>query len=113
MDKYDIPFLNKDIKNEMPLFTNTTARVKRSYSQGMPKNLKEYGDHINEKFLDNHLGTVEDFSIKYPNNELTQWFRDYQNRYFGARIRDSFLKIDEGGEFGRTLYYPSMNIKNV
>jgi len=114
MDKYDIPFLIKDINDEMPLFSKDTVKVKRSYSQGMPKNLKEYGDKVNEKFLDNSLATIEDYSLKFPNNELTQWFKDYQNRYFNSvLLKDSFLKIDENGNFGTTRYYRGMSIQNV
>lgn len=98
----------------MPLFTKTTARIKNSFSQGMPKNLKEYGEKVNEKFLDNHLGAVEDFSLKYPNNELTQWFKDYQNRYFNSvLLKDSFLKIDEDVNFGTIRNYRPMSIQNV
>lgn len=98
----------------MPIFTIDTAKIKRSYSQGMPKNFKEYGDKVNEKFLDNHLGTVEDFSLKYPNNELTQWLKNYQNRYFNSvLLKDSFLKIDEDGNFGTVRNYRPMSVMNV
>ena len=114
MDIYDVPFLIENIKNDMPLFSKTVAKVKRSYSQGMPKNFKEYGDEVNEKFLDNNLATVEDFSLKYPNNELTQWFKEYQKRYFNSvLLKDSFLKIDEDGNFGTVRNYRGTSIQNV
>ena len=114
MDKYDIPFLFKSINDEMPLFSKNSAKVKCSYSQGMPKNFKEYGDKVNEKFLDNSLATIEDYSLKFPDNELTQGFKDYQNRYFNSvLLKDSFLKIDEDGDFGTIRNYRGTSIQNA
>lgn len=114
MDKYDIPFLFKSINDEMPKITEKTAKVKHSYSQRMPKNLSEYMGVINEKFLDNSLATIEDYSLKFPDNELTQWFKDYQNRYFNSvLLKDSFLRIDDDGNFGTIRNYRPMSIQNV
>ena len=97
----------------MPIQTENTAKVKNSYSQGMPKNLSEYMDKVNEKFLNNSLATIEDFSLKNPNDGMIQWFKDYQNRYFNSvLLKDSFLKIDELGNFGNERYYKGMSIQN-
>ena len=93
MDKYDIPFLFKSIDNEMPLLTNDSVKVKNNYDMGMPKDLERYCEKVDDKFLNNHLATIEEFDSKFPNNDLVQWFKDYQNRYFSANIpHDNFLK---------------------
>ena len=98
----------------MPKITDDNVKVKRTFSQGMPKNLSEYMDNINEKFLDNHLATVEDFSLKFHNDDMTQMFKEYQNRYFNSvLLKDSFLKIDEDGNFGTIRNYRPMSIQNV
>ena len=110
MDRYDISFLLDDINSNMPKITDNTATVKRSFSQGMPKNLSDYMSKVNDKFLDNTLGNIEDFSLKLTNDDLTQWFKEYQNRYFGAMIRDSFLKINEDKTFGTINHYRPLSI---
>lgn len=98
----------------MPKRTDSYLSVKNLFSQGMPKNLSEYTDKVNEKFLDTHLGTVEDFSLKNPNDNLVEWFKNYQNRYFNSvLLKDSFLKIDEDGNFGIIRNYRGMSIQNV
>jgi len=111
MDKYDIPFLFKSIDNEMPLLTNDSVKVKNNYDMGMPKDLERYCEKVDDKFLNNHLATIEEFDSKFPNNDLVQWFKDYQNRYFSANIpHDNFLK---NNGMGRTLHYQAMGIKDI
>jgi hypothetical protein len=60
MDKYDIPFIVEDINNKMPLHTDNTAKVPYSFSKNMPKSLIEESHNVDNKFLNNHLGEIEE-----------------------------------------------------
>jgi len=62
----DIPYIVRDMENEMPVHTKESARVPRNFSQGLPKKFMEYSAHVNNRFLNNHLGEIEDAYHYFP-----------------------------------------------
>lgn len=75
------PFL-RNLKEEMPIHTETTAKIKRSYSQGMPKNLMEYSAFVNNHFLNDNLAIIEEMQHRNKAHPIPKWFRDYQIRHY-------------------------------
>lgn len=74
MDKYDIPYLHQDIWNNMPRQTPNTLQVKKKFGS-MPKNLIDYSDKVNDKFLNNHLSEIEECSHKnILSKKILSWF---------------------------------------
>lgn len=78
MKKDDIPFLMDDVKNKMPVYTENTLKVK---GNKLPKNMKEYVEKTNRKFLDNHLSDIEEYYHVFPEYN-TKVFVQYQREYF-------------------------------
>lgn len=48
----------------MPLYTNTSAKIPRSYSQGLPKNLMEYSAKVYDRFLNNHQHIIKEMEYR-------------------------------------------------
>ena len=92
LDKEELKAFLKIIKNDMPLHTDTSAKIKCSFSQGMPKNLKEYSDKVDNKFLNDNLHTIEE--MEYRKKGITNDFKEYQNKYY-----------DESGILNHDLYF--------
>lgn len=111
------PFL-RNLKAEMPIHTETTAKIKRSYSQGMPKNLMEYSAHVDNKFLNDNLAIVEEIAYRDQKHPIPKWFRDYQIKHFakfGILKADGFFVRDRifGQMFPREIYHhASMSFHN-
>lgn len=92
LDKEEFTEILKIIKNDMPIHTDTSVKIKCSFSQGMPKNLKEYSDKVDNKFLNNNLHTIEE--MEYRKKGITNDFKNYQHKYY-----------DESGILNHDLYF--------
>ena len=92
LDKEELKAFLKIIKNDMPKHTDNTVKIKRSFSQGMQKNLKEYSDKVDNKFLNDNLHTIEE--MVYRKKGITNDFKEYQNKYY-----------DESGILNHDLYF--------
>lgn len=55
----DIPFLIRDIKNEMPFHTDNAGKIPYSF-KAMPKSFMGESHKVDNKFLNNHLGEIEE-----------------------------------------------------
>ena len=94
MDKYDIPFLIKDIDNEMPTHTPRTCKIPIGNTLSLPKNLMEKSNKVHSKFLDSYLSDVEEFEMKnLLSDNFKTWFGK-QNEYHikQSKNKDGFLK---------------------
>ena len=92
LDKEEFTEILKIIKNDMPIHTDTSVKIKCSFSQGMPKNLKEYSDKVDNKFLNDNLHTIEE--MEYRKKGITNDFKNYQHKYY-----------DESGILNHDLYF--------
>ena len=86
----------KIMKKDMPIHTDNTVKIKCSFSQGMPKNLKEYSDKVDNKFLNDNLHTIEE--MEYRKKGITNDFKNYQHKYY-----------DESGILNHDLYFEHDN----
>ena len=96
LDKEELKAFLKIIKNDMPLHTEITTKIKRLFSQGMPKNLKEYSDKVDNKFLNDNLHTIEE--MEYRKKGITNDFKNYQHKYYdesGILNHDLYFKHDD------------------
>ena len=96
LDKEELKAFFKIIKKDMPIHTDTSVKIKCSFSQGMPKNLKEYSDKVDNKFLNNNLHTIEE--MEYRKKGITNDFKNYQHKYY-----------DESGILNHDLYFEHDN----
>ena len=81
--------LIKNINNEMPFHTPKSTKIKLNYSNRMPKNVSDLTDKVYSKFLDNHLGEIEDKKLSW---RFKKWFAN-QLKYHNSDIvsKDSFF----------------------
>lgn len=63
MNSSDIPFIIRDIKNEMPFHTDNTGKIPYSF-KAMPKSFMGESHKVDNKFLNNHLGEIEEATDK-------------------------------------------------
>jgi len=94
MDKYDLPYIAKDMDNEMPKHTDDIVKIPRSYSPP-PKNLMDESTKVNNKFLNNHQGEIEETYYKFKMDKNP--FVAYQNKYYGNKDilnHDNFYHAD-------------------
>jgi len=55
----DIPFIIKDIKNKMPFHNDIIGKIPYTFKP-MPKSFMEESHKVDNKFLNNHLGEIEE-----------------------------------------------------
>jgi len=94
MNNSDIPFIMKDIKNEMPLHSEDTANVPNRYGN-LPKNIMEESHKVDNKFLNNHLSEIEEAVHKKLLNKIP--FIQQQKKYHeksGILNHDNFFHAD-------------------
>lgn len=77
----DIPFIVRDLNNEMPVHTSKTTKVPTSYFTGLPKNLMEHSTKMDNKFLNNHLAEIEEVYHRFPKMH-SRMFEEYQIRKY-------------------------------
>ena len=90
----DIPFLLRDIKNEMPYHNDNIAIIPRTF-QPLPKKLMDESHKVNNKFLNNHLGEIEQAVDKKLLNKIP--FIEQQKKYHeksGILNHDNFFHCD-------------------
>jgi len=75
-----MPYIIRDIKNEMPYHTNNTAKIPYTY-KSLPKNIMEESHKKDNKFLNNHLGKIEEAVDKKLMNKNS--FVNQQIKYHG------------------------------
>ena len=97
------PFI-RNMEKEMPIHTDNTAKIKRSYSQGMPKNFMDYSAFVDNHFLNDNLAIIEEMNHRDAKHPIPRWFREYQikhfakfgilnkDRFFTSRMRDGYRK---------------------
>ena len=54
-----MPYIIRDIKNEMPFHSDNSVVIPYTYKQ-LPKNIMNESHKVNNKFLNNHLGKIEE-----------------------------------------------------
>ena len=59
----DIPFIIKDIKNEMPFHTDSAGKIPYTFKP-MPKSFMDESHKVDNKFLNNHLSEIEEATDK-------------------------------------------------
>jgi hypothetical protein len=80
LDTQELELFSQVIKNDLPLISNVSVKVKSNFSQSLPKNLKQYCDKVNNQFLNDNLHIIEE--MEYRKKGITASFKDYQNRYY-------------------------------
>lgn len=117
LDPSEFNIVRKTLLQDMPIHTPTTTKVKHIFQQ-FPKDLNQYCDGVNEKYLDHNLDIIEEINHRKPKNSFCKEFKSYQNHYFvESRIKDHFLKPDftehrSVGSYhflGSMMGFPSMN----
>lgn len=77
------------------MHTDTNANIKLPYSQRFPKNLMEYSQKVDNKFLNDNLATIEEINQKDSNHWIPEWVKNYQNKIYGDSDilnHDNFFK---------------------
>ena len=95
LDNEEFTKLLQTIKKDMPIHTDTTAKIKCSFSQGMPKNLMNYSRKIDNEFLNSNLAIIEEISHRDSKHWIPKWFKQYQKKIYGdSEIlnHDNFFK---------------------
>lgn len=83
----------------MPMRTANTLEVKRTFSQGMPKNAFSYSQDVNEQFLNDNLGIIEEIEYRNKDHYIPKWFKSYQNGIYrdtDILNHDNFFKEKNG-----------------
>ena len=90
----DIPFLLRDMQKEMPFHTNNIAIIPSTFKQ-FPKKPMEESHKVDNKFLNNHLGEIEEAVHKKLLNKIP--FIQQQKKYHeksGILSHDNFFHCD-------------------
>jgi len=90
----DIPFIIRDMKNEMPYHTDNNAIIPYTY-KSLPKKLMEESHKVDNKFLNNHLSEIEEAIDKKLLNKTS--FVNQQTKYHkesGILNHDNFFHAD-------------------
>jgi hypothetical protein len=84
MDKYDIPDLLDRVKHLMPFHSETKVSVPHSYEMRLPKHLMEESHKVQNKFLNDSLGEIEEADNKniLP-SQFKTWFSHQIHNYHG------------------------------
>jgi len=90
----DMPYIIRDIKNEMPLHSDNSVVIPYTYKQ-LPKNIMDESHKVDNKFLNNHLGKIEEAVDKKLINKNS--FVNQQINYHGKSgilNHDNFFHAD-------------------
>ena len=90
----DIPFLLRDMQKEMPFHSDNITTIPRTFKQ-FPKKVMEESHKVNNKFLNNHLGEIEEAVHKKLLNKIS--FIQQQKKYHeksGILNHDNFFHCD-------------------
>ena len=92
LDKEEFGIFSKMIEKCMPIHTDKIGSIPMTSYQPLPKNLKEYSNKVDNKFLNDNLHTIEEMEHRVKGS--TNGFRNYQNKYY-----------DESGILNHDLYF--------
>ena len=92
LDKEELKAFIKIVKDKMPIHTDKTASIPYPFSQGLPKNIMEISNKVDNKFLNDNLHTIEE--MEYRKKGITNDFKNYQNKYY-----------NESGILNHDLYF--------
>jgi len=106
----DIPFLIRDIKNEMPIHTTNLAKIPQSYSQGLPKNAMKLSHKVQNKFLNNHQAKIEEAN---HSNLLTKNFTAWYLNQNLIHSHSGILNHDSFFQFPQVKYSPDLSLHDV
>jgi len=81
LDKEEFADFLQTMKNDMPLHTETSAKIKFNYSNRMPKSAVDLSQKVDNKFLNDNLHTIEE--MEYRQKGITDNFRNYQIKQYG------------------------------
>ena len=90
----DIPFLIRDVKNEMPYHNDVMGKIPVTFNP-LPKSFMEKSHQVDNKFLNNHLGEIEEAVHKKLINKIP--FIQQQKKYHkesGILNHDNFFHAD-------------------
>jgi len=90
----DIPFLIRDIQKEMPFHSNNKVMIPSTY-KNFPKKAMEESHKVDNKFLNNHLGEIEEAVHKKLMDKTS--FIQQQKKYHeksGILNHDNFFHCD-------------------
>ena len=90
----DIPYLINDINKQMPFHSDNIATIPRTFKP-LPKKLMEESHKVDNKFLNNHLGEIEEAVHKKLLNKIP--FIQQQKKYHeksGILNHDNFFHAD-------------------
>jgi len=94
-DNQELVVFDKTMREDMPYHRDNRIEIKRQFSQGLPKNAKEYSTKINDKFLNDNLHLIEEMHHRKPDNYIAKWFHAYQKKIYGKTEilnHDNFFK---------------------
>ena len=97
LDNQELLHLHNVMKKDMPKHFNNGAQIKSSFSQGLPKNVMEFSTKVNNKFLNDNLGIIEEMVYRDSNNPIPKLFKSYQNKIYGKTEilnHDNFFHAD-------------------
>ena len=97
-DNEEIKELDKIMRADMPYHRQNELKVKFTYGN-LPKNAMDYSTKVNDKFLNDNLGIIEEMEHRDPTNYIPKWFKAYQNGiYRDTEIlnHDNFFKEKSG-----------------
>jgi len=90
----DIPFIVRDIKNEMPFHNDIIGKIPYTFKP-MPKNIMDESHKVDNKFLNNHLCEIEEAVDKKLMDKTS--FVNQQIKYHeksGILNHDNFFHCD-------------------
>jgi len=90
----DIPFIIRDMKNEMPYHNDIMGKIPDTFKP-LPKSFMEKSHQVDNKFLNNHLGEIEEAVHKKLINKIP--FIQQQKKYHkesGILNHDNFFHAD-------------------
>lgn len=106
----DIPFLARDLQNEMPIHTEITAKIPYSFRR-FPKDLMEESHKKDDKFLNNHLAEIEEaYHCKLLTKNFIQKFIHQQRRY---HLNADILNHDGFFNITNTFVLPTASLNLV
>ncbi len=110
LDNEEFSKLLQTIKEDMPLHTKSSLKIKKTQYGRLPKSLTDYSVKINNEFLNNNLAIIEEINHRDSKHWIPKWFQQYQNKIYGdteilnhdnffkAKLHDSFFQYHD--EFG-------------
>ena len=81
LDNDEFEIFIEQMNRDMPLHTETSAKIKLNYSSCMPKSAVDLSQKVDNEFLNDNLHIIEE--MEYRQKGITDNFRNYQNKQYG------------------------------